>query len=54
MKISEDVQVQVFDPAEKKCTVPAEEVARVKGLGCLWDKRTGDCFNVRVITVNGS
>lgn len=53
MKISEDVQVQVFDPAEKKCTVPAEEVARVKGLGCLWDKRTGDCFNVRVITVNG-
>ena len=35
------------------CTVPAEEVARVKGLGCLRDKRTADRFNVRVITVNG-
>lgn len=31
----------------------AEEIKRVKGLGCLWDKRTEDVFNVRVITRNG-
>lgn len=36
-----------------ECTVPAEEVTRVKGLGFLWDKRTPDCFNARVITRNG-
>ena len=35
------------------CSVSADEVARVKGLGCLRDKTTEDCFNVRVITVNG-
>ena len=35
------------------CTVPAEEVARVKGLGCLRDKTTPDCFNCRVLTHNG-
>ncbi len=34
-------------------SVPPEEVARVKGLGFLWDKRTADCFNGRVITRNG-
>lgn len=33
--------------------ISAEEVKRVKGLGCLWDKRTEDLFNVRVITRNG-
>ncbi len=33
--------------------VPTEEVTRVKGLGFLWDKRTPDCFNGRVITRNG-
>lgn len=36
-----------------KKTVPAEEIARVKGLGFLHDKRTPDCFNCRVITRNG-
>lgn len=42
-----------------KKTVPAggklspEEIKRVKGLGCLQDKRYGDVFNVRVITKNG-
>ena len=35
------------------CTVPAEEIARVKGLGFLRDKTTPDCFNARVITRNG-
>jgi len=30
-----------------------EDVAKVKGLGCLRDKTTDDCFNCRVITRNG-
>lgn len=30
-----------------------EEIKRVKGLGCLQDKRYEDVFNVRVITRNG-
>ena len=36
-----------------KCTVPKEEILRLKGLGCLRDKTTCDAFNVRVITKNG-
>ena len=36
-----------------KCTVPAAEVARVKGLGFLRDKRTADRFNCRVVTGGG-
>ena len=35
------------------CTVPAEDVTRVKGLGCLRDKNTPDRFNCRVLTRNG-
>lgn len=35
------------------CTIPAEEIARVKGLGCLRDKTTADQFNCRVLTRNG-
>lgn len=31
----------------------SEEIKRVKGLGCLQDKRYPDVFNVRVITRNG-
>lgn len=31
----------------------ADEIKRVKGLGCLQDKRYEDVFNVRVITRNG-
>ena len=30
-----------------------EDILRVKGLGCLRDKTTPDCFNIRVITRNG-
>ena len=33
--------------------IPAAEVTRVKALGFLQDKRTGDHFNCRVITRNG-
>ena len=33
--------------------ITPEEVKRVKGLGCLQDKRQPEYFNVRVITVNG-
>ena len=43
-----------YDPTlYPACTVPAAEVARVKGLGFLRDKRTSDRFNARVITRNG-
>ncbi len=35
------------------CTVAPEDVTRVKGLGCLRDKNTPDCFNCRVLTRNG-
>lgn len=34
-------------------SVPPAEVKRVKGLGCLQDKRYPDRFNIRVITRNG-
>jgi dissimilatory sulfite reductase (desulfoviridin) alpha/beta subunit len=53
MRIKEDAAITTVDQNKTVCTVPAEEVARVKGLGCLWDKRTEDRFNMRVITVNG-
>ena len=33
--------------------LPEDEVKRLKGLGCLRDKRFPDVFNVRVITRNG-
>lgn len=44
-------EVRVPRPAGKK--LPAAEVKRLKGLGCLQDKRYDDVFNVRVITRNG-
>ena len=34
-------------------TLTPEEIKRVKGLGCLQDKRYPDVFNIRVITRNG-
>ncbi len=34
-------------------TLPPEEIKRLKGLGCLQDKRYSDVFNVRIITRNG-
>ena len=37
----------------KGASIPQSEVTRVKGLGFLWDKRTPDKFNGRVITRNG-
>ncbi len=43
---------EVKVPREGK-KIPAEEIKRVKGLGCLQDKRFEDVFNVRVITKNG-
>ena len=36
-----------------KGTIPPEEIKRIKGLGCLQDKRYPDRFNIRVITRNG-
>ena len=53
MKIEDTARIHTVEPKKVTCSLPPEEVARVKGLGCLWDKRTEDTFNVRVITVNG-
>ena len=53
MKIDKNAPIQTVSKDGIVCTVPDQEVARVKGLGCLRDKTTPDCFNVRVITVNG-
>ena len=39
--------------SQNKASVPQNEITRVKGLGFLWDKRTPDQFNGRVITRNG-
>ena len=37
----------------KERVLSPEDIKRVKGLGCLQDKRYTDVFNVRVITRNG-
>lgn len=37
----------------KESKLPAAEIKRLKGLGCLQDKRFDDVFNIRVITRNG-
>lgn len=39
--------------SEEIIKVSAEDIARVKGLGFLMDKRTGNTFNARVLTRNG-
>ena len=41
------------EPNSKVTPIPQSEVTRVKALGFLWDKRTPDRFNGRVITRNG-
>lgn len=43
---------EVRVPRNGRKLSPAD-IKRVKGLGCLWDKRYDDIFNVRVITRNG-
>lgn len=53
MKIDQNAPIQTVEGQKVLCKLPPEEVTRVKGMGCLWDKRTEDRFNVRVITVNG-
>lgn len=45
------MQKEVIKTEEK--VIDPEEIKRVKGLGCLQDKRYTDIFNVRVITRNG-
>lgn len=37
----------------KGAALSPEDIKRVKGLGCLQDKRYSDIFNVRVLTTNG-
>lgn len=41
------------DISTKNKVLSPDEIKRVKGLGCLQDKRFSDVFNVRVITRNG-
>ena len=43
----------ISDKSKKNSVLSADEIKRVKGLGCLRDKRYPDVFNVRVITRNG-
>lgn len=38
---------------DKGRMLSADDIKRVKGLGCLQDKRFNDVFNVRVLTRNG-
>ena len=42
-----------YGMTEKTGALTADQIAKVKGLGCLRDKRYDDVFNVRVITGNG-
>lgn len=42
--------VNVVRAVQQGAKLPPEEIKRVKGLGCLQDKRFPDHFNVRVIT----
>ncbi len=51
MKNLKDYEVLGMTPKKEKLT--AEQIAKVKSLGCLRDKRFDDVFNVRVITGNG-
>lgn len=44
---------EVKVPRSSGQKLSAEDIKRVKGLGCLQDKRYDDVFNVRVITRNG-
>ncbi len=46
-----DFEALGMTPKDGKLT--AEQIAKVKSLGCLRDKRFEDVFNVRVITWNG-
>ena len=51
MENLKDFEVLGMTPKKEKLT--AEQIAKVKSLGCLRDKRFDDVFNVRVITGNG-
>lgn len=51
MDITKAFEAVGLTPMDGKLT--AEQITKVKGLGCLRDKRFDDVFNVRVITRNG-
>lgn len=51
MENLKDFEVLGMTPKNGKLTT--EQIAKVKSLGCLRDKRFDDVFNVRVITGNG-
>lgn len=50
----EDLKIfELLGMTPKNGKLTAEQIAKVKSLGCLRDKRFEDIFNVRVITGNG-
>ena len=51
MENSELFEALGMTPAEGKPT--PEQIGKVKGLGCLRDKRFDDIFNIRTVTRNG-
>lgn len=44
---------EILEITPKDGTLTPEQIGKVKGLGCLRDKRYDDLFNVRVLTGNG-
>lgn len=52
---SDDISIEnnVYCPVRKASYILPDDVTKVKGMGFLWDKRTPDKFNGRVITRNG-
>ena len=51
MNMLKSFEILGMEPKKDKLT--SEQIAKVKGYGCLRDKRYDDIFNVRVITRNG-
>lgn len=50
---ADELEAFISDLDNRSNFLTPEEIKRVKGLGCLQDKRYPDVFNVRVITRNG-
>ena len=53
MKDMSDNKYELVGLTPIKDKITGEQIAKVKGLGCLQDKRFEDIFNVRVVTGNG-
>ena len=51
--MDKSAEFELLGLTPKDGNLTAEQIMKVKGLGCLRDKRFDDVFNVRVITRNG-